>query len=188
MSKEQQEVDNVLLSNAIILAAKSHRGQLDKSGRPYILHPLRVMYFVGNIVPDDAEAQIVAVLHDAIEDTSVTLLALSQTYPKRVIDALDAISQRKGEQYFDYIRRCCENEVARMVKFEDLNDNMSPVRRFDGDEGLRERYKKALHLISEYQLPTILCPTYEVDNEWTRRCTLAMGHTSGHAWSVWKSG
>lgn len=147
MIKEQQ-LAGVLLSTAIVTATDAHVGQLDKSGRPYILHPLRVMYFVGNIVPDDVEAQIVAVLHDVVEDTALTLLTLSQSYSKRVIDALDAISQRKGEKYFDYIRRCRENEVARMVKLEDLNDNMSSVRHFDGDEGLRERYKKAFMIVS----------------------------------------
>ena len=55
------------LEKAIELAARHHAGQLDKGGMPYILHPLAVMMAV-----DDQRAKIVAVLHDALEDTALT--------------------------------------------------------------------------------------------------------------------
>jgi (p)ppGpp synthase/HD superfamily hydrolase len=53
------------LERAIEIAASAHRGQVDKADKPYILHPLRVM-----LACTDVTAQIVAVLHDVIEDTT----------------------------------------------------------------------------------------------------------------------
>jgi len=56
------------LEDAIVLAAGAHRGQTDKAGQPYILHPLRVMLQL-----EDEVGRISAVLHDVLEDTAITL-------------------------------------------------------------------------------------------------------------------
>ena len=56
------------IEKALQIAAQAHEGQKDKEGQPYILHPLRVMSRV-----EGEEAQIVAILHDVVEDTTVTL-------------------------------------------------------------------------------------------------------------------
>ncbi len=53
-----------LLEKAIALAVEAHRGQKDRAGAPYILHPLRMMARVETI-----QEKIVAVLHDVVEDT-----------------------------------------------------------------------------------------------------------------------
>ncbi len=59
------------LEDAIALAALAHKGQVDKAGEAYICHPLRLML----TMTSEAE-RMVAVLHDAVEDTHVTLDAL----------------------------------------------------------------------------------------------------------------
>jgi hypothetical protein len=91
------------------------------------------------------------VLHDTVEDTWVTLdLLRTIGYSPEVVDAVDALSLRKGmETYFEYIHRCGQNPVARLVKLADLDDNSDPNRRFgDRFESLLERYEKARAILS----------------------------------------
>src|SRR5262245_61807322 len=137
------------LSDAVALAAVAHAGQLDKSGQAYILHPIRVMM---RCEPHGPVAQMAAVLHDVVEDTWVTLGVLRAAgYSEDVIDAVDALTQRKpGETYFDYIRRCSRNRIATQVKLADLEDNSDPKRRFgEHYDKLLERYAKAREILRE---------------------------------------
>jgi hypothetical protein len=107
------------IEKALQIAAKAHEGQRDKEGLPYILHPLRVMMGV-----QGEEAQIVAVLHDVLEDTPVTADDLRQAgFGEEVVAAVLCVTHRKSEQYADYVVRCKGNEVARRVKLADLGDN-----------------------------------------------------------------
>src|SRR5215831_14727116 len=100
------------IERALQIAAKAHEGQKDKEGLPYILHPLRVMQRV-----EGEQAQIVAVLHDVIEDTAVTADDLRQAgFSEQVIAAVVCVTHRKDESYADYVVRCKANEVARRVK------------------------------------------------------------------------
>lgn len=82
-----------MLTEAIAIAAKAHRGQVDKGGNPYILHPLRVMMRCESEI-----TRICAVLHDVIEDTTVTFDYLrEQGFSDEIIAALDCLTKRKGE-------------------------------------------------------------------------------------------
>src|SRR5262245_36583274 len=107
------------IEKALQIAAGAHEGQKDKSGLPYILHPLRAMMAV-----EGEEVQIVAVLHDVIEDTSVTADDLRRAgFAEKVVAAVLCVTHRKGEPYADYVVRCKGNETARRVKLADLEDN-----------------------------------------------------------------
>lgn len=107
------------IREAIRIASEAHAGQIDKCGQPYILHPLCVsMYCKTN------EEKIVAILHDVVEDTSVTLNDLSDlglSYDLRL--AVDAITKRSSEVYWDYLDRVFKNPIALAVKIEDMIDN-----------------------------------------------------------------
>src|SRR2546430_12998170 len=135
------------LDDAIQSARRAHEGQLDKSGRPYIGHPLRVM---GRVTGD--HARMVAVLHDVVEDTSVTTDDLAQAgCPTDVVRAVDALSKRPGEDSAAYLARVAANELALLVKRADIADNCSPERMARLDEATRERltakYANALRLL-----------------------------------------
>jgi (p)ppGpp synthase/HD superfamily hydrolase len=107
------------IEKALQIAAKAHEGQKDKEGLPYILHPLRVMQRV-----EGEQAQIVAVLHDVIEDTAVTADDLRQAgFSEQIIAGVLCVTHRNDETYADYVVRCKANEVARKVKLADLEDN-----------------------------------------------------------------
>jgi hypothetical protein len=94
----------------------------------------------------------VAVLHDVVEDTWMNLdLLRAYGFPDTIIDAVDAITQRPGEEtYEEYIRRCGRNKLAALVKLADLDDNSDPVRRFgrNFDSRLR-RYASAREMIQQ---------------------------------------
>jgi (p)ppGpp synthase/HD superfamily hydrolase len=107
------------IEKALQIAAQAHEGQKDKEGLPYILHPLRAMMRV-----QGEEAQIVAVLHDVIEDTAVTANDLRQAgFSEKLVAAVLGVTHRKDEPYADYVVRCKGNEIARRVKLADLEDN-----------------------------------------------------------------
>ncbi len=112
------------LNKAIQIAADAHDGQVDKGGHPYILHVLEVMLNMGT-----EEAMIVGVLHDTIEDTTVTLARLKDLgFSDTILKALDCITRRTGESYDAFIMRVKSNPLARAVKIADLNDNMRAER------------------------------------------------------------
>jgi hypothetical protein len=107
------------LEKAIELAARYHAGQKDKQGLPYITHPLRVMQRV-----QGESAQIVAVLHDTLEDTELTEADLRRAgFAEDVIAAVKAVTHDKGEPYADYVVRIAKLDVPRRVKLADLEDN-----------------------------------------------------------------
>lgn len=131
------------LEDAIALALQVHRGQLDKAGQPYILHPLRVLLRMKS--PED---RIAAVLHDVIEDSEHTLETLREMgFPDTVLTALDCLTRRDGESYADFIARAKQNPIARRVKIADLEDNLD-VRRLrsvgEKDAERLDRYLVAL--------------------------------------------
>lgn len=106
------------VSRALEIALQAHDGQNDRAGVPYILHVVRVM--AGSPLGD---AQIVAALHDVVEDSDWTLNDLSFEFPPHIIAAVDAITKRDGEPYGSYLVRVSNSPLARVVKMADLKDN-----------------------------------------------------------------
>ena len=132
------------LERAIELATLAHRGQVDKAGRPYILHPLELM---SRFADADADAKIVAVLHDTIEDSDLDAAALrAKGFSEPVVDAVLALTRRSHESYDEFIERVRTNPLARRVKIADLEHNMD-VRRLAklGPDDLErlERYHRS---------------------------------------------
>ncbi len=130
------------LEDAIALAVERFRGVQDKDGQPYILHLLRVMMSV-----EDPEARVVGVLHDIVEDTSVTLLDLKDLgFSATIIEGVACLTHLPGITYCDYVIRIRSNEIARVCKLADLNDNYRLDRvayrdgHTDGDAKRLQRY------------------------------------------------
>lgn len=135
------------LEDAVILAATKHRGQIDKAGSPYLLHPLRVMLNLGPTATE--EERMAALLHDIVEDTDITFEALRQAgYPQAVIEAVEHLTKRPEEEndYEAAIRRVVLNPIARKVKLADLQDNLDLTRiasPTEKDHARLEKYRKA---------------------------------------------
>jgi len=140
MLKQKSTTEENLLNEAIRMATEAHAGQLDKIGRPYIEHPIAVMNML-----DSQDEKIVAVLHDTIEDTDLTVHDLYRAFPNYIVEAVIAITRLKGESSLDYLTRVANNSLARAVKKKDMAHNMSYERLMKLDKETRDR------LIQKYQ-------------------------------------
>jgi len=107
------------LERAIAIATAAHEGQVDKAGDRYIEHPLRVM---ANLT--GTSAQVVAVLHDVVEDTTVSFDKLREEgFSEEVIEAVDALTKREGETLEQSMARVRAIPLAVEVKRADIADN-----------------------------------------------------------------
>ena len=146
-----------MLEKAIGIELKAHQDQIDKYGRPYVLHPIRVMACFRNPV-----LQQIAILHDVVEDSAWTCKQLrAQNFSVEVIEAIDALTRRQGEPYDSLIERAALNPLALQVKLVDLEDNMDIRRMKDitQQDGERlNRYREAhakLSAVKEQQISQI---------------------------------
>ena len=149
MIKTQKEI-------AYDLVTDLFKDKVDKGGHPYIGHLLRVYRDVENEKnkkcsdPNSTlslfyeKASIAALLHDVLEDTEMTIANLeSKGFDEEIIKAVDAITRRKEEnKYFDFIERVSKNDIARLVKIYDLEDNMNIKRLDKFDESDQKRLRK----------------------------------------------
>ncbi|MCS5639727.1 MAG: HD domain-containing protein [Candidatus Marinimicrobia bacterium] len=135
------------LGKAIELAKHHHKGQTDKAGKPYIEHPLRVM----NQMKSEKE-KIVAVLHDIVEDTDISLNDLrNEGFSEEVVSAVECLTKQDGENYDSYIERISFNPLAVKIKLADLEDNRDLTRLpqvTDKDLERLEKYDKALEKLT----------------------------------------
>jgi (p)ppGpp synthase/HD superfamily hydrolase len=118
-----------LLGKVLVLATNAHAGQFDRGGKPYILHPLKVMHYLKT---DDEELQCIALLHDVIEDTSTSwkdLEAIGCT--SRVIAGVRVLTKMPGQTYDEYKNEVFANLDAMRVKSCDLRHN-TDIRRLKG--------------------------------------------------------
>ena len=140
-------MENII--KAINIAIKARDGQLGKLGQPYVLHPLWVM---GQV--DSEDEKIAAVLHDVVEDTSVTISELrAQGFSDASMTALELLTHDKTIPYMDYINKLAPNKIARRVKLADLAHNMDINRLQEVSPGFVARaadYKKAYGLLKNY--------------------------------------
>lgn len=115
---------NRLVTIAENIARAAHYGQYRRDGStPYHVHPQAVAIRVSH-EPDEVVAT--AWLHDVLEDTTFTAHCLLESgIPKTVVDAVDALSKRKGESYRMYLDRVLANPIAVKVKIADMLSNLA---------------------------------------------------------------
>ena len=112
-----------LTNKAMRIAYAAHEGQVDQSDQPYIFHP----FHVAEQMNDEASV-CAALLHDVVEDTSVTLADLEAEFPREVTEAVRLLTHEKGVSYRDYIRAIRKNPIAKAVKLADLIHNSDESR------------------------------------------------------------
>jgi (p)ppGpp synthase/HD superfamily hydrolase len=114
------------LSNAITIAAICHNKDVDKGGKPYILHPLRIMY---RLRTDDLELMAMAALHDVLEDSELTVEDFRAFgFSERIIEGCDRLTHKEGMDYEQYIDVIGQSPDSTAVKIEDLRDNSDIMR------------------------------------------------------------
>lgn len=137
-----------MTKKAIKLMYEKHKNQVDKAGMPYILHPLHVAEKM-----TDEYRTTVALLHDIVEDTDITLEQLSELgFPKEVIDALNLMTHKEEVEYIDYIKGITTNEIATDVKIADLEHNcdLSRLDKITEADLMRvEKYKYCINYLKQ---------------------------------------
>ncbi len=130
------------------IASVAHKGQVDKAGKEYINHPLTVASYCNS-----EDERIVALLHDVVEDTNVTLEELSKIFDSNIIEALRLLTHRDDEPYLEYVEKIKENKLAKAVKIADLTHNMD-LSRFKNPtkwdyERVENKYKPAMEILKK---------------------------------------
>ena len=135
-----------LTNEAMKIAYAAHHGQTDKGGIPYIFHPYHLAEQM-----EDEYTTCIALLHDVVEDTPVTLEALAEIFPREVIDALRLLTHDDETPYLEYVAKIKTNPLARAVKLADLMHNSDPCRTDSSDPAAAHRwvtkYSKALEIL-----------------------------------------
>lgn len=131
----------------------AHRGQVDKGGNHYFLHPFRVSQETKNHFNwkhtdfDKYIAECVALLHDVIEDSDITADDLvNEGFEYAIVNRVVRMTRKEDESYMDYIKRIGEDNICRIVKMCDLKDNMDITRLekiTDKDFDRLKKYHKA---------------------------------------------
>lgn len=145
------------LENAIRLAVFAHSGQLDKVGKPFILHSLQVMFaaaeeYAKNSLPEYSleEVMTAAVMHDVPEDTTVTLNEILRLFGVRIHRLVDGVTRREGEIYKDFILRAKSEPGSRFLKRVDVRINLGRIDQLPVEErSIRRRYENALAILSD---------------------------------------
>ena len=139
-----------LTNTAMRIAYQAHHGQLDYNGIPYIFHPIHLAESM-----DDEISCCVALLHDTVEDTALTIEDLKSVFPPEVTDAVALLTHRNGTDYFDYVRAIKHNPIARKVKLADLAHNSDQSRCMGSDLSeerklkWKEKYEIAAKILTE---------------------------------------
>ena len=111
------------LEDAISLATEAHRDQKDKANAPYILHPLRVMLRM-----ETETDRIIAMLHDVVEDSRVTLQDLQRAgYSAEIVEAIQYLTRPKEEEYEQFIERVKGNCIFRRIPATDSDPSRPPI-------------------------------------------------------------
>lgn len=142
-----------LTRKAMQIAYNAHDGQFDKMGVPYVYHPIHLAEQMG----DDEYAICVALLHDTIEDTSITFFDLMKEFPTEIVEAIKLLTRNGDMSYNDYVTAISKsnNNLAIKVKLADLEHNSSPGRLqeellgHEAVERLREKYDKAKEILKK---------------------------------------
>lgn len=138
-----------LTRKAMCICVRAHEGQFDKGGFPYIHHPLHLAEQM-----DTEEETIVALLHDVIEDTSLTFKQLKEMgFPKECIDTLKLLTHDKNTPYLEYIEKLKVNPIAVKVKLTDLRHNCNSERLcrepVEKDKERIKKYRKAIRILED---------------------------------------
>lgn len=138
------------IETAIAVALAAHRGQKDKAGAEYILHPLRLM-----LQMETEQEMIAAVLHDVIEDADLSIEYLTNLgFERMVLEAVQSVTRREEESYDDFIIRAGLHPLGSKIKVADILDNMNLNRIASlTEEDIKRviKYHRSLHVLKDLE-------------------------------------
>ena len=135
------------MMRAIEFATDAHKAQKRKaSGEPYIIHPIRVLRILTEAGITDDTVLIAAVLHDVVEDTSVTLDEITRVFGKRVSNFVFEVTNNPDLSKVDkkkaqVTKASNMSSGAKLIKMADMIDNLSDLLVAPPPDWTKERVK-----------------------------------------------
>lgn len=136
LSEEDLDFELQRVEMAVSQARNSHKGQVRKSGEPYIFHPLRVTHLAARHWMDFPSV-IASLLHDVVEDTPVTLGEIREKYGEEVAHLVDGLTkvtsevmtrdELKQETYRKTVLVAIDDIRVLCLKFWDRIDNLLTI-------------------------------------------------------------
>ena len=140
---DKNYLDFFAIGRAMHFAFEAHGDQM-YGDAPYAIHLLDVHKLVKSFGLS-IEQEIIAFLHDVLEDTDVTFEELASAFSIEIASAVKILTRNEGEYYFDYIERVCKDKWSREVKFCDVLSNYDAcIKSFPKHASLKNKYEKAL--------------------------------------------
>ena len=119
-----------MIEKAVKFAIKAHEGQVRKGSTvPYINHPLEVCTIV-SLMTDDEDVRVAALLHDTVEDTSVTIEEIKRNFGERVASMVAKESEDKSKSWIERKMNTLDTLINEPieVKMIALGDKLSNIR------------------------------------------------------------
>jgi len=136
------------IDQAVNLAKDVHADQLRKTGKPYVTHPLRVYKLAKKYGLSQTE-QVVALLHDTIEDSKnpkIVQKKIQKLFGGKVLQVVNLLTHKKGVDYNAYLFNLAKkSKTALNVKLLDICDNIYDI----PSTAQREKYKNAIRFIRD---------------------------------------
>lgn len=156
LDHSEYKYDREQILDALAFASEAHEGQMRKSGEPYISHPIEVAKILISYAADK-HAVIAALLHDTVEDTSVSLEGIEKRFGSEVAMLVDGVTKlekisysSKEEQQIENIRKMllAMAKDIRVILIK-LADRLHNMRTLDSQPDVKRR-EKALETVEVY--------------------------------------
>ena len=155
--------DQDLLRRAYVFSAREHKGQVRRSGEPYLVHPLNVAAILAEMKADDVSI-VVGLLHDVLEDTLTTKEAIAQQFGPEVADLVDGLTkigkfsyvsreEEQAETFRKMILAMVSDLRVVLVKLADRLHNMRTLQFLPGGQAPGDRPGDARHLRADREPP-----------------------------------
>ncbi|MBQ4558628.1 MAG: bifunctional (p)ppGpp synthetase/guanosine-3',5'-bis(diphosphate) 3'-pyrophosphohydrolase [Clostridia bacterium] len=136
-----------MINKALRLCFDAHINQVDKSGVPYVFHPIHLAEQM-----DDEISIICALLHDVVEDTKYTFEDIRNLgFSEDVIDILKLLTHDKDTPYLEYVKQITTNKIALKIKLADIKHNSDLTRLEEVNDQILDKikvYKQALDILT----------------------------------------
>jgi len=144
-----------MIALALKIAKKAHKGQFrnDKI-TPYITHPIAVAeklkdchidFYHAGVNPWET-LQVIALLHDVIEDSDITLDYLEEKdFSNYIIFCINLLTKKEGYSYIEYLLEIKKDKFATIVKIEDIKHNLSTLD--PKNKTMKDKYELALYIL-----------------------------------------
>jgi GTP pyrophosphokinase len=144
-----------LLRRAYVFSALEHKGQVRRSGEPYLIHPLNVAAILAEMKADDISI-VVGLLHDVLEDTLTSKASIAQQFGPEVAELVDGLTkigkfsyvsreQEQAETFRKMILAMVSDLRVVLVKLADRLHNMRTLQ-YLGEEKRREIARETLDI------------------------------------------